>query len=536
MVVIKDEKQNLINDIGATYYSKLNDFAGIIGYSIEENDNELKIEFNPDRPDLFSFYALKCNMKIFYDGNYRIKPVLGRSDTLLHADASSKAERPYAMSFFAHGKKLGKYYSHIIDYQEKLHENIGKSRKKMAIGIHDLDNISPPFNFTMKNKETLEFTTYDNFHGTAKEILEKHDKGKEFKKLISSDKMVPVILDKDNDVLSMPPIINGIKSRISENTSRLFFDITGTDYNAVLSAMYLFAYEMYYLGYEVSISDDNKEAIQYDWREIELTHREIQKLMGIEPENSTILLRKMGYRCDVMSGGYSVYVPGNRVDVMGPVDVIEDIAKAYGYGNIQLQPLNTGGTGTPFSFNEDENIIKDILISINYQEVRTFVLNSGEFYRNTEYSGEVSIANPKSLEYSVIRDKLFPGMMNLLAINKRRKLPLKIFEAGDVVVSGKQENHLSVIYSSSKASYSDIYGVLEYLMHRTVNVDTKVLQGNHKEIIAGRGGDIIANNMNLGIIGEMSPLLLQDFGIQNPVAFLEINLDNLFTLLKSNNA
>jgi phenylalanyl-tRNA synthetase beta chain len=535
MVVIKDEKPNLIDNIGQIYYSRLNDFAGIIGYSIEENNDEVKIEFNPDRPDLFSFYALKSNMKIFYDGDYRIKPIFGRTKRMLFVDSSAKLERPYATSFVATGKKLGKYYGHIIDYQERLHEIIGKSRKKMAIGIHDLDNISPPFIFTMKDIETLEFTTYDNFHGTAEEILEKHDKGKEFRNLISSNKTVPVILDKENDVLSMPPVINGIKSRISENTSSLFFDITGNDYNAVLSALYLFAYEMSYLGYKVSLPDTYKDIIDYDWREISLTHSEIKKLMGIEPENSIILLRKMGYRCDIMSGGYRVYVPGNRIDVMGPVDVIEDIAKAYGYDNIELKPLNTSGAGVPFPFNEAENVIKDILISINYQEVRSFVLNSPEFYRDTGYSGEVTISNPKSLEYSVIRDKLFPGMLNLLAINKRRKLPLKIFEVGEVVVSGKQENHLAVFYCNSKASYSDIYGILEYLMSRTANIEPKVLQGNYKEIISGRGGDIIANNRKIGIIGEMSPLLLQDFGIQNPAAFLELDLDNLLELSKSNN-
>ena len=57
---------------------------------------------------------------------------------------------------------------------------------------------------------------------------------------------------------------------------------------------------------------------------------EIKKLMGLEPENTVVLLRKMGYRCEVMSGGYQVYVPGNRVDVMGPADVIEDIKEQLG--------------------------------------------------------------------------------------------------------------------------------------------------------------------------------------------------------------
>jgi phenylalanyl-tRNA synthetase beta chain len=532
MVVIKGNKEDIISDIGINYYSKLSDFAGVIGYSIEEENNEVKLEFNPDRPDLFSFYALKSNMKIFYDRNYRIKPLFEKSPQLLHSDNSVKLERPYVMSFIARGKPLGNYYEHIIDYQEKLHETIGKSRKKMAIGIHDLENISPPFLFTMIDKKTLEFTTYDNFHGTAEEILQRHEKGKQFSELILMENMVPVILDKDGDVLSMPPIINGQKSRISNNTSRLFFDITGTDYNSVLSALYLFAYEMSYIGYEVLIPSTDRNVTNYDWRKIDLTHSEVKKLMGLEPENTVILLRKMGYRCEVTSSGYRVNVPGNRVDVMGPVDIIEDIAKAYGYDRIPVKILNTAGTGVPYPPNEDEKILKDILISINYQEVKSFILNSGEFYRNTGYSGDVTITNPKSLDYSVIRDKLYPGILSLLAINKRRKLPLKIFEIGQVVVSGNQENHLCVLYNNSKATYSDIYAILSYLIARTANVEIKVSQGNYKEIIQGRGGNIISGDSAIGIIGEMEPAILENFGIQNPLSFMEINLDKLRNLIE----
>ncbi len=528
MVVIKANNQDLISDIGKNYFSKLYDFSRIIGYSIEEEGNEIKLEFNPDRPDLFSFYALKSSMKTYYDGDYRIEPLFHEMKSMLIVDQSMESERPFAMSFIATGRALGKYYAHIIDYQEKLHDTTGKSRKKVAIGIHDLDKIKPPFKLAMKNKKEISFTTYDNFHGTADEILRNHDKGRQYGNLISSRNSVPVIQDSEGDVLSMPPIINGIKSRIGENTSRLFFDITGTDYNAVLHALYLFAYEMFYLGYSVSIPEITGPGKSYDWREIGLSHGEIKKLMGIEPECTVSLLRRMGYRCEVSSRGYSVRVPGNRIDVMGPVDLIEDIAKSYGYDRIEERTLVTSGTGHPYVYNEYNKIIRDIMISVNYQEVKTFVLNSGEFYRNTGYSGKVDIENPKSMDYSVIRDKLFPGLLNLLNINRRRGLPVKIFEIGDVIVSGNQESHLCIFYNNSRAAYSDIYSIMEYLISRTAGKNFMVESTRLPEIISGRGGKIVINGVQAGIIGEMDPAVYTDFGIQNPVAFLEVNLGVLF--------
>ncbi len=532
MVVIKDKIESLDENIGKKYVSRLESFATVIGYSLENDGNEIKIEFNPDRPDLFSFYALRESMKTFYDQNYKIKSPISKNEIKLEVDKKAAEERPFVLSFTAEGVPLGKYYNHIINYQERLHDTIGKSRKKVAIGIHDLDNIKPPFKLSMEKKDKLFFTTYDNFAGTAGEIMNKHPKGIEFHNLIKSEKYVPVIKDMEGDVMSLPPVINGIKSRISESTSRLFFDITGSDYNAVRSAFYLFAYEMTYLGYHVSSGINERDIIQYDFREMKLKDIEISNLIGVKNIEPVTLLRKMGYRCEVMQGGYKIKVPGNRVDVMGPVDLIEDIAKSFGYDNIPEIPLKTENTGKPFKFYDDVGIINDILISINYQEAKTFVLNSSEYYNGLKYTGGVKIENPKSQDYSVIRDNLYPGLLNFLRINKRRGMPVKIFETGDVIKNGKQESHLCVIYSNSRASYADIFGVLQYFLQRTIDIKPVIKPYNFREIIEGRGGEITIDSNKCGIIGELNPALLEKFDLQNPLVFFEVNLDFILDNIK----
>lgn len=533
MVVIKDNKNNIINDIGRNYYDKLYDYSKIIGYSIEDDD-ELKIEFNPDRPDLYSFFALRENMKIFYDNNYRIKGILNNSDIKIIPDKSVLNERPYLLSFIAEGKSIDNKFNHIIDYQERLHDVIGKNRKKVAIGIHDLDNIKPPFKYTMVKSKNLKFTTYDNYTGTAYDILNNHLKGMEYKNIIKSKNYVPVIFDSNNDVMSMPPVVNGIKSKVSNKTSRFFFDITGIDFNAVRSAFYLFAYEMSYLGYKISAPLNYINDIKnYDFREIYINEKEIKNLMGFVPDDIVTLLRKMGYRCEISDYGYKINVPGNRIDVMGPVDIIEDIAKAYGYDNINEKKLNIYNAGKSNKKNDDINIIKNILISINYQEIKTFVLSSNEFYNKLNYSGEVSIENPKSMDYSVIRDRLYPGMLNFIKINKRNGLPVKIFEIGDVLIHGKQETDLCIIYNNSKAVYSDIYQVLNYLNARSIDKKIIVKENKNYEIIEGRGGDIEIDDDIIGIIGEMDPCILSNFEIMAPLSFLEINIDKFLSYLKN---
>ena len=156
------------------------------------------------------------------------------------------------------------------------------------------------------------------------------------------------------------------------------------------------------------------------------------------------------------------------------------------------------------------------MISINYQEVKTFVVNSKSFYDNLNYSGSVSIQNPKSLDYSVIRDSLLPGMLDLIRINKRRKLPIKIFEIGEVIVGGKQITKLCALFTNSRASYSDIFQVLNYLNKRILNKSLKIKANEHPEIIEGRGGNILLMESNIGIIGEVNPIILEQYGIGCP--------------------
>ncbi len=536
MVVIKDSKNNIINSIGGNYYDRLYDYSKIIGYSIDE-DNELKIEFNPDRPDLYSFFALKDSMKIFYDNNYRIKGILNNSNIAIIPDKHILKERPYLLSFIAEGKNIGNNFQHIINYQERLHDIIGKNRKKVSIGIHDLDNIKPPFKYTMAKAKNLDFTTYDGYTGSAYDILNRHEKGNEYKNLIKSVDSVPVIFDSENDVMSMPPIVNGIKSKVTVNTSRFFFDITGTDFNAVRSAFYLFAYEMSYIGYKISICNSGNNLsniMEYDFREIYIKEKEIKDLIGLVPGDIVTLLRKMGYRCEISDYGYKINVPGNRIDVMGPVDIIEDVAKAYGYDNIKEKKLKIYNTGKPDKKNDSINIIRNILTSINYQEVRTFVLNSNEFYNGLNYSGETYIENPKSMDYSVIRDRLYAGMLNFIKINKRNGLPVKIFEIGDIIKNGNQYTDLCIIYNNSKAVYSDIYQILNYLNSRSIDKAITIKEKNHEEIIDGRGGDITVDSNTIGIIGEMKPQILSNFEIPAPLSFIEINLDKFFSYLNKN--
>lgn len=537
MVVIKEESASLERKLGKEYFDKLGAYADVIGFSIEEDGGETKLEFNPDRPDLFSFYSLKESMKCFYDKDFWIAREPVYNEIFFEVTDSVLKKRPFALSFVAKGKRIGNMLDHLIEYQERLHSTIGKDRKKVSIGIHDLTNISPPFVFDALKASETRFTTYDGLvAGSAQEILSSHPKGIEFSPLIPDTSTVPIISDKDGEVLSMPPIINGIKSKITENTSNFFVDITGTDPNTVRNAFHLLSYEMLHLGYRISfprVSDnilpEMKNAIKYDGRKIKLDDKETEKILGFRTKDEEILLqlRKMGYMAEISASGYDVYVPGNRIDVMGPVDLIEDIAKGIGFSAFREKELSLPMAGIPDRMNESLQIMKDVLIGIGIQEVKSFVVTSASRYANTKYEGNIELLNPKSLDFSVVRDRLFLNLLDFLRINQRRPLPQKIFEIGSIVENGQQMEKLCVMLHDSKASYSSARQILDYFMLRMGGIKFTISEERTDGIIPGRGGKVIANNGIVGIIGEVDPSLIVSSNLRNPASFFEIYLEKL---------
>ncbi len=538
MVVIKSKLESLNSQYPARYMGLLNEFSNVIGYSIELDD-EVRIEFNPDRPDLFSFPTLIRAMKIYYDRDFIIRNDPSRDAVSVFVDKSALKIRPFFYSFTATGNRISGFLHDLIEFQEKIHESIGKNRSKVSIGIHDLDNVSPPFYYKAHNKDTV-FETYDGFRGTASEILDRHPKGIQYSGLLNENENVPLITDSEGNVLSMPPIVNGSKSKLSDDTRRFFVDLTGNDPVSIKYAFYLLKNFFESLNYRVYINNINgidgkfeNVLLNFNWRGIQISIKEIKEITGnaIERENAIVSLRRMGYVAEPSERGILVYVPGQRTDVMGPVDIIEDIIKSEGIENITENELPVCTAGKPAEISQFLENSRDVMVGLGFQEVMSFVL-AGKIYENG-YSGGVILQNPKSDDFSIIRDRLYPNLLALLQNNKNRPLPQRIFEIGETIENAVQHTKLSVMLSNYRASYSDIKGVLDSYILRFSNDKGRIVENHNGWMIDGHGGSVILKGRDIGIIGEIHPSVLETFELTNPVAFYEIDLKTLMNLVRN---
>ncbi|MFQ5888232.1 MAG: phenylalanine--tRNA ligase subunit beta, partial [Candidatus Hydrothermarchaeales archaeon] len=213
----------------------------MIGADIEGYDRrKISIEFFPDRPDLYSAEGVARALRSFFGYETGLREYsLEKPKTILEADKSVIGVRDYVVACEVSGVKLEDYLiQELMDLQEDLHWALGRDRKKVAVGVHDSSKIEGPYRYTTAKPGEISFTPL-GMEGemTLGEILKRHPKGIEYAGIINRHDRYPLIVDSKDDVLSMPPIINGELTKVTEDTTDFFVEMTGTDFTLLSQAL-----------------------------------------------------------------------------------------------------------------------------------------------------------------------------------------------------------------------------------------------------------------------------------------------------------
>ncbi|MBS3098198.1 phenylalanine--tRNA ligase subunit beta [Candidatus Woesearchaeota archaeon] len=465
---------------------------------------------------------------------------INKSDYKLIVDKSVSNVRPYVAAFVAKGHKINDYLiKQMIELQEKLCENYGRRREKVAIGVYQYGKINFPVYYKATDPESVKFIPLDfRKEMTQQEIVEEHPKGKDYAWILKDAKKYPILIDSKNSVLSFPPIINSATTgKIEEGDGDLFFEATGTSLDAVLLATNIFAQALYERGftiYSVAVKYPTKTiTTPYLFDEtIKLKKEMINSFLGLDLEDYNIkrLLEKMQY--DYLAG--KIKIPPYRGDILHPVDIIEDIAIAYGYDKINELPLTTLTVGSTFKIIEFVDKVRDTIIGLGYQEIISPILTNKEIlYKKADIGdfGTVEIENFMSETYSCLRTWILPVLLDVLSKNKHSEYPQKIFEEGPVAVRKGDEirdyRRIALVSANNVADYTEIRQALDSLM-KALNLKYTIEETEHNSFIPGRVGRVIVNGKKVAYIGEISPNVLDNHGLEVPVVGFELNLTNLF--------
>ena len=171
----------------------------------------------------------------------------------INVDETVAGIRPIIYGFVAKRKyPLNEYeISQLISMQEDLHNGVGRKRKKTSIGLHDLDPIVFPLNYTTvpKNFSFIPLDKQNEF--TIEKVLSNLDVGKDYGYIINNSDKFPLLFDSQKNVLSLPPIINGNLTKITLNTNNLLIEVTSTSDKSAHDILSILSFELNDMGFKI---------------------------------------------------------------------------------------------------------------------------------------------------------------------------------------------------------------------------------------------------------------------------------------------
>ncbi len=515
---------------------ELEERASMLGTSVEQVDEEkMVVEVFPNRPDMLSVEGFARAYMSFMgidDGMKEYK--VQESPIKLTTDKSVKGVRPYIVAAVVKNLPITEeVLLSIIQIQEALHGSHGRKRSKVAIGIHDFDKTKPPYQYKAVKPNEMSFVPLDYAEEmTLEEILEKHPKGQDYRHILEGKKLLPVVLDAEG-VVSLPPIINADRTRVSGNTSNLFIEMTGTNKIALKHALAIVLASLADRGGQiVSVSVDGAGLTLLP-ESINLRIGYVNRLLGLELGGKEIesLLEKMGYGVKKNNKELiEILIPCYRADVLHPMDVVEDIAIAYGYENFEPEETGITATGKPDVLEEKSFNLKILMLGLGFQETVPFTLTNQDALERAKLDVmPVRITNPRTEEFTVVRPSAIPTLLSTLAYNKKKKIPQKIFELDDVAFGQKGHKNrrmLGMAILDREVNFSEMQSAVEALL-RNLSVDYKLKETDKPTFIKGRCGEIKIGKTSIGIFGEVHPEVLENFGLEYPVVLAEIDAESL---------
>lgn len=286
---------------------------------------------------------------------------------------------------------------------------------------------------------------------------------------------------------------------------------------------------------------------------VEVTPKDVKRLLGIEltVEEISALLQKLEFKTEVTKTGLRVTAPAHRMDidegVVGLADVLEEVARSYGFDNIPTTTLADAlppQAGNPV--HEWEERLRDLLVAAGLQEVVTYRMTSpereGRVATHDEY---VRIANPIAPERSVLRQSLLAAVLEVVEKNVRAE-SIAMFEVGSIFEPLKNDlpnetRKLAIVMTGARIvsawdmkdspdfDFYDMKGRIELLLsglHYTDIVYSETESARH--LHPGKSAEVKVNGQVVGVFGELHPLVKEKYEFGDaPVIVAEFDLEKL---------
>ncbi|MCH1541219.1 MAG: phenylalanine--tRNA ligase subunit beta [Candidatus Poseidonia sp.] len=557
-------RHGIVHDV-----ERLGDELPLLGTDIDLCDaTNLDIEIFPDRPDLLSGETLAYAIRPFLHGRVaEPNMITTESGISMSIDTSLETVRPIVKAAVVRGVETGgnneeidAFIKCLMDHQEKLHFALGRGRRRASIGVHDLQAIHPPFRVITASGTTSFRPLGEEQPMTVKEILEQHPKGIDYAHLLEGMDTYPLILDANNAVISFPPIINGNHTTVTAETRDFFVEVTGWDERACEASLMLVCLQLQERGGSVqsvviSNGDDKTIVTPVGEAKQHLVPEElVEKLLG-----RTFTDEELQHAINRMGGRFHGRItptseeedakrmarpsPGNqwlqfdmprwRFDLLHPVDLVEEIAIGHGYEDLGEDRPRAQLTAKP---RPDHNIRRRLMESMQgmgFMQIQSLTLsNETDQFTNMRWkpSHEVTmITNPITVDHTMLRQFLLPGLIRLLASNKHHDLPQGVYELGTVVRDHTNCDRLAFLMAERGGGFAAVRGRIQALCNDlgVNNWRAEPLEANDGPWLAGRAAKLLIGDTWVGCFGEIDPAIAMQYELRVPLNGAEFDLGAL---------
>ena len=520
------------------------DTLPFLGLDIESQDGDkIRIEYSPNRPDYSSDFGIALGL----EGLLGIKKGIQKTNIKkqgkfeIKVDPSVSKIRPFVTGVIARNGTINdETIKQLMNMQEELHFGIGRKRKKSSIGLHDLDRISFPLNYTTSTRGHSFVPLNSESKHTIDQILSETEVGKNYGWILGDSKNVPIIVDSEGTTISFPPIINASVTAVTTKTKNVLVEVTSLDKDAAEDMLSVVVAILQMAGFEIiqlTISGGKNSTPRLNSRKIQYDTRLTEQILGLNISTSAMASSLKKCRLDAIQKGTKIQctIPRYRFDVFGPMDIVEEIALGYGIDNLTPKLSPSQKLGEKSLMTKKLEIVSKITVGFGFTEALNSSLTSKKIlfdFLNRDSSQMISVIDSKSQEHTILRDTILPGLIENLSKNIHESYPQKLFEVGTVFSKAKpihEAINLAGVIAYKESNYSEMKSILQSILKTGFKIDskTKTPKDNVTTFANGRHSDIFVGEKSVGTIGEINSDVLDNFKIRTSVVGFEIKLSGL---------
>ena len=536
---------------------------------VDSDDNIIDLSLTPNRGDCLSIYGIARELAVINQldlAKYTPKTIEATIDTVRQVKLSAEDACP-------------RYVCRIIENIDiNIKTPLWMCEKLRCSGIQSINIIVDIANFVMLELgQPLHMFDNDLLSG---EIEVRYPKSKEKLKLLDETNIEinskTLLIADQSTPLAMAGLMGGFDSGVSNKTKNIFIESAFFKPEAIIGearqyGLHTESSHRFERGVDPNmqqtaiervselvislcggnagpiIEEKNEKEIPKN-HEVLLRKAQIKRVLGMDFDKGFIVdsFIKLGMKCNVENDNLRIIPPSYRSDIKIEADLIEELARIYGYDAIPVSTLTNSSKIKSIKSNRQiENHIREILVSRDYQEAITYSFVDPEIHKLINSSKALILENPIAPELSEMRTSLLPGLINALQRNvKRHKERVRLFEIGVIFENNKELNqdyHVGgIIYGNSEQKQwnkedklCDFFNIkcdIEVLLQHIVGTKKFRFSDESVDILhPGQGVSIYLNENKAGYFGQLHPVISSKLNFVKEVFVFQLNLESIKT-------